>query len=213
MGFAAQVRELTRADHRAAQNVTYFDALLSGQLDRAGYAALLEQLHVVYQTLEEAAEAMRDDPVAGPFVVEELRRLPRIVDDLRFLHGPDWATRIAPSPATRQYQERLREVAFTWPAGFVAHHYTRYMGDLSGGQVMVRAVRRTFGLDTDGVRFFLFPDLDATAFKQHYRELLDTAPWDEVERQRFLDEVSWAYRLNTEMIAELGRDVAQGSAA
>ncbi|MDG4797992.1 biliverdin-producing heme oxygenase [Micromonospora sp. WMMD1082] len=213
MGFAAQVRELTRADHRAAQSVTYFDALLAGRLDRAGYAALLEQLHVVYQTLEEAAEAMRDDPVAGPFVVDELRRLPRIAADLAFLCGPDWAARITPGPATQQYQARLREVAFTWPAGFVAHHYTRYLGDLSGGQVMVRALRRTFGFDSDGVGFFLFPGLDPRAFKQHYRDLLDTAPWDEVERQRFLDEVSWAYRLNTDMLDELGRAVVQGSAA
>ncbi|RIV39123.1 biliverdin-producing heme oxygenase [Micromonospora radicis] len=213
MGFAAEVRELTRADHRAAQHVAYFDALLSGQLDRAGYAALLEQLQVVYQTLEEAAEAMREDPVAGPFVVDELRRLPRIAEDLSFLRGPDWAARITPGPATRQYQQRLREVAFTWPAGFVAHHYTRYLGDLSGGQVMARALRRTFGFDTDGVRFFLFPGLDPRTFKQYYRQLLDTVPWDAVERQRFLDEVSWAYRLNTAMLDELGRAVAPGKAA
>lgn len=213
MGFAAEVRELTRADHRAAQSVTYFDALLSGHLDRAGYAALLEQLHVVYQTLEEAADAMRDDPVAGPFVVDELRRLPRIVEDLSFLHGPDWTDRITPGPATERYRARLREVAFSWPAGFVAHHYTRYLGDLSGGQVMARAVRRTYGFDSDGVRFFLFPGLDARAFKQHYRELLDSAPWDDVERRRFLDEVSCAYRLNTAMIEELGQAVTQGRAA
>ncbi len=213
MGFAAEVRELTRADHRAAQSVTYFDALLSGQLDRAGYAALLEQLHVVYQTLEEAADAMCDDPVAGPFVIEELRRLPRIVEDLSFLHGPDWPARISPSTATAQYQARLREIAFSWPAGFVAHHYTRYLGDLSGGQVMARALRNTFGFDTDGIRFFLFPGLDARTFKQHYRELLDAAAWDAVERQRFLDEVSYAYRLNTAMLDELGQVVTQASAA
>ncbi|MGC5031349.1 heme oxygenase (biliverdin-producing) [Micromonospora sp. DT229] len=213
MGFAAEVRELTRADHRAAQSVTYFDALLSGQLDRAGYAALLGQLHVIYQTLEEAADAMRDDPVAGPFVIEELRRLPSIVDDLSFLHGPDWSERFSPSAATVQYQARLREVAFSWPAGFVAHHYTRYLGDLSGGQVMARALRSTFGFDTDGIRFFLFPGLDARTFKQHYRELLDLAAWDAVERQRFLDEVSYAYRLNTAMLDELGQVVTQASAA
>ncbi|WP_433533307.1 heme oxygenase (biliverdin-producing) [Micromonospora sp. CA-263727] len=213
MGFASQVRELTRADHRVAQNGTYFDDLLAGRLDRSGYAALFEQLYFVYQTLEEAAEAMRDDPVAGPFVVDELHRLPRITADLAFLHGPDWADRIAPSEATQQYQTRLREVAFTWPAGFVAHHYTRYLGDLSGGQVMVRALRQSFGFDEEGVRFFLFPGLEARTFKQHYRELLDAVPWDEVERQRFLDEVSWAYRLNTAMLDEVGRAVPRSSAA
>ncbi len=213
MGFAAEVRELTRADHRAAQHVTYFDALLSGRLDRAGYAALLEQLHLVYQALEEAAGTMRDHPVAGRFVVDELHRLPRIAADLEFLNGPDWASRIVPTPATRRYQERLGDIAFSWPAGFVAHHYTRYLGDLSGGQVMARALRRTFGFDSAGVEFFTFPGLDPRAFKEHYRSLLDTVPWDEAERRRFLDEVSRAYRLNTDLLDELGQVVAQERAA
>ncbi|SCL35214.1 heme oxygenase [Micromonospora pallida] len=213
MGFAAELRERTRSDHRAAQHLGYFDALLAGRLDRAGYAALSEQLFFVYQTLEEAADVMRTDPVAGPFVVDELHRLPALAADLEFLHGPDWAMRITPGPATREYQARLREIAFTWPAGYVAHHYTRYLGDLSGGQIMLRALRRSFGFAEDGVRFFLFPGIEARAFKERYRTRLDEVPWDEVERQRFLDEVSWAYRLNTAMLAELGRSVLPRAAA
>ncbi|MEU4569418.1 biliverdin-producing heme oxygenase [Micromonospora sp. NPDC023956] len=213
MGFAAELRERTRPDHRVAQHLGYFDALLGGQLDRGGYAALPEQLFVVYQTLEEAAEVMRADPVAGPFVTDALHRVPALRADLEFLHGPDWAARIVPGAATLEYRARLRDIAFTWPAGYVAHHYTRYLGDLSGGQVMLRAVQRSFGFAEDGVRFFLFPDIEARAFKEHYRNLLDGVPWDEVERQRFLDEVSLAYRLNTAMLAELGRSVLPEAAA
>jgi heme oxygenase len=99
-------------------------------------------------------------------------------------------------------------VAFTWPAGFVAHHYTRYLGDLSGGQLMRRALRREYGLDGPGTRFYEFPGVDPRTFKQHYRHLLDTAPWDAVEQDRFLDEVSLAYRLNTAILDDLGKVVA-----
>jgi heme oxygenase (biliverdin-producing, ferredoxin) len=205
VGFASRVRAITRSDHAAAQGMAYFDALLSGRLDRAGYTALTAQLFFVYETLEEAAGEMRGDPVAGAFVAEELDRLPALVADLTYLVGPDWPAHVSASAATSEYRARLREVAFTWPAGFVAHHYTRYLGDLSGGQLMRRALQRDYGLDGPGARFYEFPGLEPHAFKQHYRHLLDTAPWDAVEQDRFLDEVSLAYRLNTAMLDDLGK--------
>ncbi|MDQ7905367.1 biliverdin-producing heme oxygenase [Phytohabitans sp. ZYX-F-186] len=208
MGFASRVREVTRSDHAAAQGMAYFDALLGGRLDRAGYTALAAQLFFVYETLEEASGQMRSDPVAGPFVADELARLPALVADLTHLIGPDWPAHVSASTPTSEYRARLREVAFTWPAGFVAHHYTRYMGDLSGGQVMRRALKREYGLDGPGTRFYEFPGVEPRVFKQHYRHLLDTAPWDAVEQDRFLDEVATAYRLNTAMLDDLGKVVA-----
>jgi heme oxygenase (biliverdin-producing, ferredoxin) len=208
VGFASRVREATRSDHAAAQAMAYFDALLSGRLGRDGYAALTAQLFFVYETLEEAAGEMRADPIAGQFITDELARLPALVADLTHLIGPDWPAHVTASTATSEYRARLREVAFTWPAGFVAHHYTRYLGDLSGGQIMRRALRREYGLDGAGTRFYEFPGLDPRTFKQHYRHLLDTAPWDAVEQERFLDEVTLAYRLNTAMLDDLGKVVA-----
>ncbi|BCB86237.1 biliverdin-producing heme oxygenase [Phytohabitans suffuscus] len=208
MGFAARVREVTRSDHAAAQGMAYFDALLGGRLDRPGYTALTAQLFFVYETLEEAAGEMRADPVAGAFVADELARLPALVADLTHLVGADWPARVSASRPTSEYRARLREVAFTWPAGFVAHHYTRYLGDLSGGQVMRRALQREYGLEGPGTLFYEFPGVEPRAFKQRYRHLLDTAPWDAVEQDRFLDEVSLAYRLNTAMLDDLGKVVA-----
>ncbi|BCB80915.1 biliverdin-producing heme oxygenase [Phytohabitans flavus] len=208
MGFASRVREVTRSDHAAAEGMAYFDALLSGRLDRAGYTALTVQLFFVYETLEEAATEMRADPVAGPFVADELARLPALVADLTYLIGTDWPAHAAASAPTSEYRARLRDVAFTWPAGFVAHHYTRYLGDLSGGQMMRRTIQREYGLDGPGTRFYEFPGLEPRAFKQNYRHLLDTAPWDAVEQERFLDEVALAYRLNTAMLDDLGKVVA-----
>ncbi|MEJ3748006.1 biliverdin-producing heme oxygenase [Actinomycetes bacterium KLBMP 9797] len=208
MGFAEKVREATRPDHAAAQSTAYFDALLAGRLDRAGYAALTAQLFFVYEMLEDAAAEMRSDPVAGPFVVDELTRLPALVADLEFLLGADWPAQVSASAATSEYRARLREVAFTWPAGFVAHHYTRYLGDLSGGQIMRRTLVREYGFVDAGTRFYQFADVQPVAVKRRYRQLLDAAPWDAVEQDRFLDEVSVAYRLNIAMLDDLGRVAA-----
>jgi heme oxygenase len=208
MGLADKVRTATRSDHAAAQSVTYFDALFGGRLDRAGYAALTVQLFFVYETLEDAAAVMRADPVAGAFVRDDLARLPALTADLDYLLGTDWPARVTPSAATTEYRARLREVAFTWPAGFVAHHYTRYLGDLSGGQIVQRALAKEYGLADAGTRFYQFPAVQPVAVKRHYRQLLDAAPWDRVEQDRFLDEVRLAYRLNVAVLDDLGRVVA-----
>ena len=77
-----------------------------------------------------------------------------------------------------------------WPAGFVAHHYTRYLGDLSGGQLVRKALQREYGLGEEGTAFYAFPGVAVGAVKRRYREMLDAAPWDEAERARFVDEVS-----------------------
>ncbi|MFC5746639.1 heme oxygenase (biliverdin-producing) [Actinomadura rugatobispora] len=210
-GFAQELREATKSDHDGTGTSTYMSALFDGRLGREQYAALVAQLHPVYDLLEQAADRMSGDPVAGAFALDGLSRRDALEADLAFLYGPDWRDRIdridrdAGLQATRRYCDRLREVCFDWPGGFVAHHYTRYLGDLSGGQYMGVQVRKILGLAAgeDGVRFYRFPGAPKT-FKEQYRALLDAAPWDEVERARIVDEVKRAYRLNAEITAELG---------
>ncbi|WP_193307728.1 biliverdin-producing heme oxygenase, partial [Mycobacterium tuberculosis] len=112
----------------------------------------------------------------------------------------EWRDRIAPLPTTQRYVDRIRQVGATWAGGFVAHHYTRYLGDLSGGIFIGRVMARRFGFETNGIGFYLFDDIaDPSAFKDVYREQLDAAPWDEAERERVIDEVLLAYRFNTEL--------------
>ncbi|NHC45148.1 biliverdin-producing heme oxygenase [Motilibacter aurantiacus] len=207
--FSTRLRERTREGHAGAEHSGYMSALTSGQLPLEGYAALAAQQHAVYAVLEEAGDAMRADPVAGLFVADELRRLGALEADLAFLLGPRWREAATPTAATRDYCDRLREVCFDWPAGFVAHHYTRYLGDLSGGQIIGSLVARTYSLDEDGVRFYRFEGIPKPkAFKDRYRALLDAAPWDAQEQERVIDEVLVAYDHNTRMLASLD-DVAR----
>lgn len=206
--FAAMLKAATWQDHQNAESSPFMDALMAGEVGREGYARLLgQQLHA-YRIIEAAAEVMADDPVAGPFVFPELTRCPSIEADLAALLGDDWADRIPATDATEEYCSRLAEVAATWPGGFVAHHYTRYLGDLSGGQFIGRVVRRTLDIDeTSGAAFFTFDQIpDASEFKERYRDRLDEAPWDDDERARVIDEIRAAYRLNTKVLSTLPVD-------
>ena len=202
--FSTALRERSRGAHSGSEHAGFMADLMRGQGTREDYVALVAQHWFIYEALEAAAERMKDDPIAAPFITAKLTRLPALEADLAFLIGDDWRGRIEPLATTRRYVARIAEVAQDWPGGFVAHHYTRYLGDLSGGQFIGRVMSRQFGFGTNGIGFYLFDEIaDPAAFKDVYREQLDAAPWDAAEAERVIDEVLYAYQLNTDLFTDL----------
>ncbi|HEY5835893.1 heme oxygenase (biliverdin-producing) [Streptomyces sp.] len=205
--FSTVIRAASQAQHTEAENSAFMGDLLSGRLGVEAYGRYTEQLWFVYRALEEGADALAGDPVAGPFLRPELTRVAALERDLRHLRGEHWRDRAAALPATARYAARVTEVAHRWPAGYVAHHYTRYLGDLSGGQVIRGIAEKTWGFPRkgDGVRFYVFEDIEnPAAFKREYRELLDALAVDELEKQRVVEECRRAFALNTGVFGALG---------
>ncbi|MCW0212155.1 MAG: biliverdin-producing heme oxygenase [Pseudonocardia sp.] len=208
------LRSSTRAAHERAHHSSYMDELLGGRLPLDAYALLAEQYWVLYGALEAATDAMRTDPVGRPFVIDELRRVPALRADLEFLRGPGWEQRLTVLPATQAYADRLRTAGTTSAAVHVAHHYTRYLGDLAGGQMVGKLLERTYGITGAGALFYDFAALGSpSAFRTRYRELLDTAPFDELARQQVTDEALHAFELNIALLDELASAVGLPVAA
>lgn len=206
LSFSVALRERSSGSHSRSEHAGFMSDLLKGDGSREDYIALVAQHYFIYAALESACERMRKDPVAAVFISDKLTRLPALEADLEFLIGPDWHDAITALPTTQRYVDRIDEVGATWAGGFVAHHYTRYLGDLSGGIFIGRVMQRRFGFETNGVGFYLFDDIaDPNAFKDVYREQLDAAPWDDAERERVIDEVLLAYQFNTELFLDLDR--------
>jgi heme oxygenase len=203
--FSQALRERTWSGHGESEGATFMSDLMTGKGTREDYIALVAQHYFVYEALEAAAGVFADDPVAAPFLSDQLTRLPALESDLAFLLGDGWRDAIAPLATTARYVRRIREIAAErWAGGFVAHHYTRYLGDLSGGQVIRRMMQRRYGFETNGVGFYLFDQIASPKeFKETYREQLDAVAWDEAERERVIAEVLAAYRLNTELFDDL----------
>ena len=206
--FSELLRRRSRTGADAAAGATVWAGgahdLLAGECDVADYADLLGQYAFVYDALERAALRMADHPVAAPFVTPQLTRMPAIRADLEYLVGPDWSELLCPLPETTAYVRRLNEVAATWPGGFVAHHYTRCLGDLSGGRLIGGLLAEQFGFETNGVLFYIFDQVaDPSAFEETYRAQLDAAPWSAQERERVIAEVELAHRLDGALLAGL----------
>ncbi|MET7547236.1 biliverdin-producing heme oxygenase [Streptomyces sp. NPDC005479] len=205
--FSTLIRTASHEQHTEAETSTFMTDLLGGRLGVVAYTRYTEQLWFVYRALEEGAEALRTDPVAGPFIQPELMRTAELERDLAHLRGADWRRGLEPLPATAAYADRVTECAHTWSAGYVAHHYTRYLGDLSGGQIIRDRAEKTWGFARkgDGVRFYVFEEIaNPASFKRGYRELLDAVDADELEKKRIVDECRRAFALNTAVFRELG---------
>lgn len=202
--FSELLRSTTGRAHSAAQHSPIIGELFSGKLLKSRFAELTAQYYAIYSVLEEAGEAMKDDPVAGPFVRAELARKAALETDLAFFLGDNWRDQIATRDATTRYTERLREVAFTSPGQFIAHHYVRYLGDLSGGQMIGKMVAKSLSLEDEGTSFYRFPEIaDPDTFKNDYRAKLDALVLGDEERKLIVDEALLAYELNTAVLAEV----------
>ncbi|GIF09188.1 biliverdin-producing heme oxygenase [Actinoplanes siamensis] len=204
-GFAARLRQATMSEHRDAETRGFIARLIGGTVPPAGFAALTAQYLIVYRELEAAAVTMRGNPVAGDFADPALSRVAALESDLAHLYGPDWEAHVEPVAATRRYAERLREHCHTSPAHFVAHHYVRYLGDLSGGQLVGREVAATYGLDRRGTAFYRFDRIaDPKAYKAVYRARLDALELSPGELDVLVNESRLAFTLNAAVFQELG---------
>ncbi|GIU85871.1 MAG: biliverdin-producing heme oxygenase [Acidimicrobiia bacterium] len=207
--FSDRLRAASWGAHEAAARSPVMRALFARELPVTAYAAVAARLVPVYAALEAgAADAVADPAVAA--VVGDcavLPRTPALHRDLADLVGPARAAGLvaeaAADPVVARYADRIRDVARAWPAGYVAHHYTRVMGDLSGGRAIAHVLARDHGLTAArGASFYAFDRVgDPDAYKARYRAALDDAPWDEAEQERIVAEVLGAYRANHELLA------------
>jgi heme oxygenase (biliverdin-producing, ferredoxin) len=202
--FSETLKNATWADHESAEGESYLAELMGGRLTEHEYGEMVAQHYFAYIALDGVSRQLADHPMAGRFVFPELYRERALERDLATIYGPSWRSRIVPSKATRTLVARIHQVA-DWPSGYIAHHYTRYLGDLSGGQFIRMELQKIYGYSTGGgVDFYIFDGLGSLPrFKNEYRARLDELKLDDRERQRMIREVKLAYQLNTEVLAEL----------
>lgn len=190
------------AEHEAAEHSPFVSELLGGRVSEKGYVDYLLRLRAVYAALEDAVRANQEDPLVAAVYDPALERLATIDADLD--HWAPGVAREIDSPAAAAYCDRIQQAS--WGGALVAHHYTRYLGDLSGGQAIGRILDRTFGLDGAGLSLYEFP-VRPKPYKDAYRSTLDGLGLDADQTDRAVDEVKYAFRLNQALFNELGANL------
>lgn len=197
------LRAATSRAHESAETSSFIGELMAGRLSIEAWQLLLEQLDYVYRALESTANVMRDDDQCAELLYAELDRAESIERDLRALRIRTGVAPIGMLASTREYVERILSCRNDG-VRYIAHHYTRYLGDLSGGQVMRVKFKEHYGLQDDEATFFRFEHIDAAPrFKKRYRELLDALELDEAGRIRIVDEANASFRCNQHIFEEL----------
>lgn len=202
---ANELREGTTKSHSMAENVSFVKSFLGGVVDKKSYRKLVANLYFVYCAIEEELFSNKDHPAIKPIYFTELNRKESLSEDLNYYYGSDWLDLIEPSPATKIYVDRIHIIGHKQPELLVAHAYTRYLGDLSGGQILKKIARGAMNLsDSGGTKFYDFDQIkDDKLFKDQYRAALDMIPLSDVQIQNIVSEANISFTLNMKMFEEL----------
>lgn len=191
------LRDRTQSLHIKAERSGVIREILRGQLSRFSYAVFLRNLLPAYQNLEDGLERHRSAPGMAGVAHPPVYRAAALASDLESLVGPEWHRDLPLLPAGKRYAERIAAATNGDGMRLIAHAYTRYMGDLSGGQILRRVLARSLGLGPEMLRFYDFPGIaDLEAFKIDYRKAIDRAGASAGAVDGIVEEARSAFRHN-----------------
>jgi heme oxygenase (biliverdin-producing, ferredoxin) len=199
------LRERTRDLHVQAERSGMIADILVGRATQRGYALLLRNLLPVYQALEQQLSRHSGSALLAPISRRELARAGAIEADLKVLpREPDATSAL---PAAAKYVQAIERASAGDGARLIAHAYTRYLGDLSGGQILKRLLARSLNLPASALSFYEFPAIaDVTGFKSDYREAIDRAGEESDDFDGIVEEGALAFELNIELSTALQAD-------
>ncbi|MEG4034340.1 heme oxygenase (biliverdin-producing) [Microcoleus sp. S36b_A4] len=209
---STRLREGTMKSHTTAENTAFMKCFIKGIVAREPLRKLFADLYFVYSALETALQNHVNHPIIGTLYFPELNRVENLAGDLAFYYGENWLEEITASPAGCVYRDRIQTLSTTDPVLLIAHAYTRYMGDLSGGQSLKNVIRSALSLPQDqGTNFYEFSQISTPearrVFKERYRQTFDEFPVDADTIERIVAEANTAFTLNQDVMHELEADV------
>lgn len=222
-GLALALDEGTRQSHSMAENTAFVTGFFKGLSTRQSYTQLLTSLYFVYHKMESSLDDLKSNTsnsnthhVASVLDDAQLRRLASLEQDLKYFYddtnNENWKSQIQPSPATRTYMNRIQQIASDPEQSYllVAHQYTRYLGDLFGGQMMGNMARRSLDLNNNddehpsGTAFYKFQDIaNVQEYITGWYTRLNALELTAQQKQAIVDEANLVFALNIGILQEL----------
>jgi heme oxygenase (biliverdin-producing, ferredoxin) len=205
VNLATMLREGTKKSHTMAENVGFVKCFLKGVVEKKSYRRLVTDLYFVYSAMEEEMEKLKNHPIISQIYFPQLNRKQSLEQDLHYYYGANWREEIDLSESAKTYVARIHEIAQTQPELLVAHSYTRYLGDLSGGQILKKIAQKAMNLsEGEGTSFYEFAQIsDEKAFKHQYRQAMNDLPVSMETAAQIVDEANAAFGMNMKLFQEL----------
>lgn len=203
---ADAMRARTSRLHRRAERTGFVRDLLQARATPRACLIYLANLLAVYEALESALSRHRDTPGVRCAVWPELYRSPLIRSDIDAANSVGLGD-LPVLDATRIYTRRIVQRAADGDgAPLIAHAYTRYLGDLNGGQLIGARLRSCFGLGEVGMSHCEFGSVgDPRQVRVLYREAIDRAGNELADTTTVIHEAAVAFRLNIMLSEAIGR--------
>jgi len=217
------LREGTKKAHEEVEVSPAASAMLRGELDKEEYVRFLMMLWHIYNTFERGLERHQNHPVLEPtYNPTLLARAPPLSADIAYLLGvpeSSWKSHrihvqlMAAQPlALETYVARIQAIADSPdPSPLLSHAYVRYLGDLSGGQTIQRALAKAYGLTMGGagLSFYAFKELHSAKpatqgemkrIKEWFRAGMNKGAGDNVEvKAAVMEEASRVFEYTGEI--------------
>tara|TARA_Y100001968_G_scaffold47153_1_gene37359 strand:+ start:18582 stop:19289 length:708 start_codon:yes stop_codon:yes gene_type:complete len=204
---AIQLREGTKKSHTMAENTGFISCFLKGVVEKSSYTKLLFDLYYVYSAMENQIQRLTSEghPVISKINYQELNRRDSLEKDLSFYLGNEWKDKLNISASAQVYVDRINKISSEQPELLIGHHYSRYIGDLSGGQLLKKITQKSMNIEGDeGLMFYIFEEIkDDKIFKSQYRKNLDSLPIDQFMADLIIEEANQAFKYNMDMFKEL----------
>lgn len=203
-GLALLLDDGTRKSHSVAENTAFVQGFFKGLSTQDAYKSLLTSLYFVYGAMELSFDEC-DSTEVKILDDDKLRRLESLSTDMTYFYGPEWRNDIKPSYYAQKYVNRIEEVARDKPYLLIGHQYSRYLGDLFGGQMMGSMASKSLSLEKGtGTAFYSFDDIDNTRdYITEWYTKLNNLDLTQEQKDEIVDEANLVFDLNIGIFEEL----------
>lgn len=204
------LRDRTQPLHNLAERSGIVRDILIGRASRHGYALFLRNLLPAYEALEAGLTRNCDTRGIDVIAIPEIYRAGTLISDLNAIAGSSWLRSLPLLPAGERYAQRVDRAADGDAARLIAHAYTRYLGDLNGGQALRRVLARSLDLKPRMLTFYDFPEIgDLKSFAADYRNAIDCAGRSAADANSVIEEAATAFQYNIDVSIAVKAAVAR----
>ncbi|MED7788038.1 biliverdin-producing heme oxygenase [Francisella sp. 19X1-34] len=195
------LKQSTKTLHQKAESTFFIKKLLKGDLLISDYCRYLCELYHIYFTLEQQLEKFKNDYRLGVFSNKLLYRSKSILVDLDSF-GISCSNI---SDSCKEYASAIKNSSDENSITLLSHAYVRYFGDLNGGMIISKILKKNYKLNQTNLNFYDFSCLISQVSDptKKMKQSLDALNFKEEEINIILNTAKEAFKYNIKLLEEL----------